>query len=205
MNDKNYWESYYEKHSTPWKESPFAAFVWEYLEEWKEIIELWCWNARDSLYFYNKWLKVFAVDQCENEINFLNKNYWADNLLFHAWDFTRLEEGKSYNYIYSRFTLHSINLESENRVLEWGFNNLESWGKFFLEARSIKDDLCWEWKKVSNNSYVTDHFRRFLNYEDFILKLEKIWFDIEFKVESNGLAVYKEEDPVVIRVIASKK
>lgn len=204
MNDKNYWEWYYKKHSKPWKESPFASFVWDYIESWKTIFELGCWNARDSIFFNENWLNVFAIDQCDNEIALLKENYWNDKLSFSSWDFTRMRVENNYDYIYSRFTLHSIDSESEVRTLKWIYDSLVDGWNFFLEARSINDPLCWEWDEVSDNWYVTDHYRRFLNYEDFIIRLEKMWFNIDYKIESNGLAVHKDEDPVVIRIIAKK-
>jgi len=205
MDDKNYWENYYKKRRKPWKESAFAVFVSNYIKKDKSLIELWCWNARDSIYLNNLWLNVTAIDQCEDEINFLDHMYWSNSLNFVTWDFTNISNNNIYDYIYSRFTFHAINEEAGKRTLNRIFNSLNSGGKFFLEVRSTNDDFFWKWEQIGKHDFVTDHYRRFIKYNDFIKKLTKIWFFIEFKTESRWLAVYKDEDPMIIRIIARKQ
>ena len=61
-------------------------------------------------------LNVVAVDQVQEEIDYLNENHKEENILFVCDDFTNLANTSDdiinetdFDYIYSRFTFHSIN------------------------------------------------------------------------------------------------
>ncbi|MGL6298360.1 MAG: class I SAM-dependent methyltransferase [Methanobacteriaceae archaeon] len=202
MDDKNYWENYYKSHFDPVSESSFAKFVMKYIEKDKRLIELGCGNGRDSVYFANKGLFVLGVDQVQNEINYLNNNHSTDKLNFLADDFTNLGLNEEFDYVYSRFTFHSINEERENRTINWIKSNLKPKGLFFLEARSIKDSMYNKGKKLSQNENFTDHYRRYMDLGKILKKLNNENFKIIHKTESNGLAVFKDDNPVVIRIVA---
>ncbi|NOR57514.1 MAG: adenylyl-sulfate kinase, partial [Sulfurimonas sp.] len=165
-NSKDYWEQYYKSHKKPSGNSPFAEFVSTYLSDTGSFIELGCGNGRDSFYFNETLnLDITAVDQCTEEMNFLNESHGSDKLVFDDGDFTRLVTSSNrYDYIYSRFTLHAVDEEAENRTLSWINNSLNPNGMFFLEARSKKDELFGEGNRVGNDEYFTDHYRRFLDY-----------------------------------------
>ena len=77
-------------------------------------------------------------------------------------------------------------------------------GLFFIEIRSIHDELFGQGSAVSENSFVTDHYRRFVNFETFVSRVESAGFKVIYKLQSKGLATYKTEDPMVIRLIAQK-
>jgi SAM-dependent methyltransferase len=201
----NFWENYYSNHQIPTDESFFARFVIPFLNEGDTLFEIGCGNGRDSVFFAKQGMKVTAFDQCEKEVGFLNDEFSdLKDLLFKAGDFTNLgEQGKVKN-IYSRFSLHSVALEKEINTLNWASRSLEENGLFFIEVRSVFDELCGEGTEVAKNSYVTDHYRRFLEIEPFAQRLEEAGFKILYKLQSKGLAPYKTEDPVVIRIIAQK-
>ena len=57
-------------------------------------------------------------------------------------------------------------------------------------------------EKISDNENVTTHYRRYLNLED--NKIEKCGLKIIYQLESQGLAVYKDDDPMLIRIVAQK-
>ena len=57
---------------------------------------------------------------------------------------------------------------------------------------------------MEQNIYETDHKRRFLRKNDLIHQLESYGFTIENVIESDGLAIYPDDDPVVIRISARK-
>jgi len=205
-NSKFYWEEYYKEHQKPSGNSPFAEFVNTYLDKSGNFIELGCGNGRDSFYFHeNKNINILSVDQCTEEMAFLNKNYGNEKLEFLEGDFSNLQiEENKYDYIYSRFTLHAVDEMSENRTLGWIEDSLSQKGLFFLEARSIKDELFGEGNRVGKNEYFTDHYRRFLDFKTIKDKIEKTGLNIVYSIESKGLAIYKNEDPTVIRIIAKK-
>ena len=129
----------------------------------------------------------------KKEIKFLNRDINNKN-------FSKI--GK-FDYIYSRFFLHTINQESETKL----FNNLSKLGIpnktiILFEFRTIKDPLYKIGKKISKYERFTDHYRRFIDNN--ILKrclLKKNKFKILKVLEKKGLAKHKKEDPVVCRLI----
>ena len=90
MDDKKYWTEYYSKNSKPTDASTFAEFILPKLNSNKNLIELGCGNARDSIYFAQNNLNVVAVDQVQEEIDYLNENHKEENILFVCDDFTNL-------------------------------------------------------------------------------------------------------------------
>ena len=211
MDDKEYWNKYYEKNSKPTTASSFAKFILPQLSENKNLLELGCGNGRDSIYFSKNGLNVIGVDQVRCEVDFLNENYKSENICFICDDFTNLENSEhsliketQFDYIYSRFTFHSINKNKEDRTLDWIETKLSKDGLFLLEARSINDPMFKQGKMLSETEHFTNHYRRFMNLDNIIEKLENRNFGIVFKTEENNLAVYKNDNPYVIRIIAKK-
>ena len=210
MDDKDYWDEYYSTHQKPTGASTFAEFISDRLEEGKTLIELGCGNGRDSVFFSKKGVNVIAVDQVDNEIDFLNENYSNDNLTFVCDDFTNLASSENdliknteFDYIYSRFTFHSINEAKEDRTLSWICKNLND-GLFLLEARSLNDPMFEKGDKLSESENFTTHYRRYMDLDKFIAKLESLGFEILFKIEDKDLAPYKDDNPYVIRIVAKK-
>ena len=211
MDDKKYWTEYYAKNSKPTDSSTFAEFILPKLDKNKNLIGLGCGNGRDSIYFVQNNLKVVAVDQVQCEIDYLNENHKEENIIFVADDFTNLDNTKheiinetDFDYIYSRFTFHSINEKKENRTLDWIEKNLSEGGYFLLEARSINDPMFKQGNALSENENFTNHYRRYMDLDVITDKLESRNFEIIYKIEDNNLAVYKDDNPYVIRIIAKK-
>lgn len=211
MDDKKYWTEYYAKNSKPTNASTFAEFILPKLDKNKNLIELGCGNGRDSIYFVQNNLNVVAVDQVQCEIDYLNENHKEENIIFVADDFTNLDNTKheiinetDFDYIYSRFTFHSINEKKENRTLDWIEKNLSEGGYFLLEARSINDPMFKQGNALSENENFTNHYRRYMDLDVITDKLESRNFEIIYKIEDNNLAVYKDDNPYVIRIIAKK-
>lgn len=206
IDDIKYWEKYYKKNNIPFEPTPFSKFILQYLdlENGKNLVELGCGNGRDSIFLSNSGINVLGIDQVNTEIKFLNKEFSSDNLKFICSDFTNLDLDFKFDYVYSRFTLHSIDEEAENRVLNWVSDHLNENGLFFVEARSINDTLYNSGTQISNNENFTDHYRRYMDKSIFISKLEKLCFKIVYSIEDNGLAIYKNEDPKIVRIISKK-
>ena len=204
MTDKKYWEEYYERHAGVAFPSPFAKFVLSYLKKGETLMELGCGNGRDSIFFSKCGLKVLGIDQCENIVADLNKNHGNEKLQFQTGDFTKVSDELKFKNVYSRFSLHSVNKESANETLQRVFRILEKGGLFFIEVRSVKDDLYGIGKKVEPDAWIDTHYRRFIRYDEIVTEIKNIGYDVIYSVESKGLAKYKEENPVVIRIVAMK-
>lgn len=206
MSDSlNFWENYYSNHQVPADESLFARFVIPFLQPKTSVYELGCGNGRDSVFFASNDINITSFDQCSKEISFLKNKYISlTNLAFQQGDFTALGERDSVNNIYSRFSLHSVNKAKEIQTLNWAYKTLNSNGLFFIEVRSVFDELCGEGEEVAKNAYVTDHYRRFLEIDNFAMRIEDAGFNILYKIQSKGFAPHGDEDPVVIRIIGQK-
>lgn len=205
MENKEYWAGYYKENPNPVEPSTFAKFCMEYIQERKKLIELGCGNGRDSVYFRKKHLNVTAVDQVDEEVAYLNEKYGDKCLNFIAKDFTNLSNDKYFDYIYSRFTIHSIDQEAQTRVFKWIKNQLNNDGYFFLEVRSLNDPMFKQGEQISDTENITTHYRRYLDYEETVKKIEDLGLTIVYKIESQGLAVYKDDDPMLIRIVAKKE
>jgi 2-polyprenyl-3-methyl-5-hydroxy-6-metoxy-1,4-benzoquinol methylase len=195
--DKEYWNKFYEKHKHPFEPSPFSKFIMKYVDETESIIDLGCGNGRDSLFFYENKLEVTAIDQSENiimELNRLQFPYFTALPL----KFEELDSSMWFDHAYSRFTLHSVEEHTEDHIFDWVKNNVCNY--FFIEVRSDEDSLV---------NKTTDHYRRFLNFENTIKKVIDLGFKIVYAEKSRGFSVYDEKfgvdynenDPILIRMV----
>lgn len=203
----NYWENYYKKNFKPSTESLFAKFVLNnYLKTNKTILDLGCGNGRDSIFFSNNGLYTTAIDISKSEINYLQKTYDNSKLSFICKDFFKIYDvTDKFDYVYSRFSLHSVKCKTENIVLGWIKTHLSKNGLIFIEVRSIKDIKYNEGIKISNKeNFADNHYRRYFSKNSFIKKLIKYSLKVIYINEGRGLAPYKNEDPIVLRIVAKK-
>lgn len=109
--------------------------------------------------------------------------------------------------VYSRFTLHAVNRTNSSHALNWAFQNLSRGGVLLIEVRSVKDKLYGQGTPVSEDkdAFVTSHYRRFVRKDELEAELKGLGFTIEHSIEQDNLAVYKDDNPVVIRIHARKK
>lgn len=207
--DKKYWEQFYSKQNAEFAPSLFAEYVVKNVSaSGKNVVELGCGNGRDATYFAQNGYNVLAIDQCLSEINVLQDRYSnCTNLTFTCADFTNLQQHTSYDIVYSRFTLHSVSKEEQNRVVDWTFASLQKGGVFCVEVRGQKNEIYKVGKAVENekDAYVlNNHYRRFLNFEEFKNELIGKGFSIEFAREGKGFAPFNGTDETFIRIIARK-
>ncbi len=152
---------------------------------------------------------MISVDASDIAIEKLNElTVWNENALFVCDDFVKCQSlyQMRYDCIYSRLTLHAINEQQENELLENVYKALGSGGLFCIEARSIHDELFGKGTRVMKNAYCyNDHFRRFIDPEEFRKKLIAKGFSIQYLEENRGFSKTSISDPVLIRCIASIK
>ena len=208
--DKMYWKKYYETNRIGEEPSQFAKYILtKYLDQTDvHLLELGCGNGRDSIFFAENGVNVNAVDQIEDQILFLKQKFKSvDNLDFYCGDFTTLNFGESYDIIYSRFTLHSINYKEQVRVLDWAFKHLSDNGLFCIEVRGKKNELYGKGEAVADeiDAYIYDqHYRRFIELGQLTNDLVRLGFKVEFAEEGPGFAPYEGSDETFIRVIVRR-
>lgn len=205
--DTLYWNQYYAQGKAVEVPSLFAQFSAEQMQAGRSLLELGCGNGRDSIYFYTKGLRVTAIDASDSIVSKLQSKYQNEDICFVCDDFVcspTIFVGQ-YDYIYSRFSLHAINEEQENEVIENIYNALNSHGKVFIEVRSVNDDIFGKGKMVARNSYIYEgHFRRFVQMEELKNKLENQNFSIIYAEEKRDFAPFGDSNPPIIRIIAEK-
>ena len=209
--DKKYWNNYYYKKNGVDFPTPFASFCMEkYFSKKLEIIEIGCGNGRDSKFFAQNGLIIHSIDQSDivinNNINQKKKTDYDQNLKYYANDFTQcLADFSNIDAVYSRFSLHSINENQQNKVFQQVFKLLKIEGLFLFECRTKKDPLFNEGESLSEDEKYTDHYRRFIDsHQVKNYLIEKVGFKLEYFVESNDLAIYNDENPVVARFVLKK-
>lgn len=208
-NNKDFWNKFYKKKLAVNRPSNFAVFILKFLKKYKStIIDIGCGNGRDLLYFKKKKISFLGIDLSKNATSLIKRKLKSKknkSKIFND-DFVKFDyknKIKNKFSIYSRFTWHTINEKNESIFLN-KISKLPNLEYILIETRSDKDDLFGVGKKISNNEFITDHYRRFINKNVLVNKIKKN-FKIIYLKESKGFSKFKKEDPCLIRVIAVKK
>ena len=189
MDDTKYWASFYNNNITVREPSDFCKFISDYIKPFniKNILDCGCGNGRDS-YFLGKNYTVTGIDTS----SFIPEKTETCN--FEVGDFCNYNKN-NYDLIYSRFTFHSITNKQHKQFL----NSIQNPGTLLcIETRSDKG-------KSDKRHHGDEHFRNFTNIDYIKELLEKYNFEILYIKEDINFAIYKEENPVCIRVICKKK
>ncbi|NNE74030.1 MAG: class I SAM-dependent methyltransferase [Acidimicrobiales bacterium] len=211
MADTGFWNEFYEHRAAVSYPSPFAVFAREHLlHDASSILELGPGNGRDAAFFFEHGHQLVGVDQSSQAIELCRERVEGarnpERVRFEVGDFTRLDPADfpGIDTVYSRFTLHSIDDEAEERLVQSVWNMLPSGGQFLIEARTILDPLYGKGQEVGRHAFVTDHFRRHIDAQAFIHQEIDRGYLLRFFHEGNGLAEFQGEDPVVMRAALIK-
>lgn len=206
VDNSAYWDQYYKNRICPEAPSLFAQYVMTLVEPNRHLVELGCGNGRDAVYFASCGLRVTALDTSQEAISSLMSRA-VENARFSCGDFVNadIHQPESYDYAYSRFTLHAISQDQEEVLLRNVFCGLKPGGKLFIEVRSVNDPLFGKGKRAERNAFFYDnHYRRFVVLNELVVSLERYGFRVEYAQERTGFAPYGNDDPPVIRVVAVK-
>ena len=208
--DKEYWNSYYKKHGLDKgikHGSSFAQFCQDefFKDKEKSILEIGSGNGRDAKYFSKNKHNVIAIDQSHSGVE-IGKESHLLSVQFIEDDFITMDYNayEGVDVVYSRFTLHAIKEKECQIVINKVTNLLKKNGIFAVEVRSTKDPLCGVGKNIGKNEWMTDHYRRFIESDIFIKSILAKEFKILYFTERNNLSVYKNDNPVLIRVLFEK-
>ncbi len=209
--DQSYWDSFYST-ARPGIVAPstFAQHCAPFLPEAASLFELGCGNGRDVHYFAGLGHRVIACDRSSVAIEELAGGVSGCGYR-HQPELVVGEMGSlpareaPLDAVYSRFTLHAVDVGEASRALRWAYDNLAVGGQFLAEARSVKGSLYGKGVEVARDTFLyNDHTRRFLRLDELLAELGGLGFTIVDHSETDGVAVHKDDDPVVIRVVARK-
>ena len=209
LSRTQYWDSYYQKRKAPISPSSFALFCNEnFLDKHCHILEFGCGNGRDSFYF-SKSHRVSAIDESKVVVETNRSRAVQEGVLnidfLHGEFGTRIKGlPREVDAVYARFVIHAMTEEAETRALLESWRLLKNGGKLFLEFRTTLDPLMNVGEQLSGTERITDHYRRFVDFTNFCLKLAEVGFALEYSIEKQGLASFGSDDPVVGRVVATK-
>ncbi len=186
----DYWKKEYPKRDITIQESSFAQFCLTQMERGKNLLSICCGNGRDSMFFKNNGLNVWAFD-----IYPIRDSIFEFKQLDLLGQEERFGYDMEFDYVYCRFVLHAVPEYIEDYILSNVRKVLKRQGKLFVETRSDKGNI---------KSGVNHHYRRLINFESLKQKLLNLNFRFLMLEESKGLSVYNQEDPMLIRIIADK-
>lgn len=204
--DRDYRYKFYQSGdiNIPQIPSPFACLVGAELTNYNigALIEIGIGNGRDMRLLSRCVDFYLGVDQVINQ-----------DLQRHSTDAVRVEEcdttkpdallkcqnrmglGQSCRLgIYSRFLLHAIS-DSEGDRLILGLNKLNSKVQFH-EFRVLGDQGL--------DKVTPEHYRRFINPEEFKHKMRSMGGRISYENIGRGLAKFKQDDALVCRLILER-
>ena len=212
--DKKYWDKFYKnngKMDDIIQCSTFAHFCLEkfFNQGVKNIVELGSGNGRDAIYFARHALNTIAIDQSiiaiaiekEELDDSVSKYLHPRALNFVSEDYFHYD---SIDIFYSRFTIHAITKKDEEELLPKIYKALNKGGLFCVEARTTKDPLYGVGEYCGDNTYITDHKRRFINSEKFISTVLSLGFKLLYFTEEDDLSVCKNDNPVLMRIVLEK-
>lgn len=204
-----HWNSTYLANVGLLEPSPFSRFAGQLLRERTgTLLEVGCGNGRDAVYFASIGADVTGIDTSEAAVDLCNRLHEGKNIRFFATSISGLASSSPetrYDTIYSRFVLHAMTGQEEAEFLAGSYKMLKDDGVLFIECRSINDPLSRLGEIISPTERIHGHYRRFIILDELIERLQSAGFAAERVMERMGLAVFGDEDPVVIRIVCTKR
>lgn len=195
MNNE-YWKNFYQQPQTR-EPTDFARFCRAKMPTGARVIDFGCGNGRDSLYFAAQGFPVVGVDENlpsieispspKNTLDF-QKSSLTDYILAGKESENGAYRPCDYDVVYSRFFLHAIELEEIDHFIRWSHN------LWMAEFRAAGDQPI----------LYPNHKRTYVSEVEIRDKLQHAGFQILHSETGYGLARWRHEDPLIVRVIAMK-
>jgi SAM-dependent methyltransferase len=202
-----YWESFYASAASgrvPRDASSFAHWVAEQEQVPGPLVDVGSGTGRDAIWFARRGYRTVGLDYAASAVHFASSRAEEEDAdarferlnLYHSDEVkelgTRLAAHLAPRVVYARFVVHA--LEDVGRKNLWLLSRmlLEAGGRSYLEFR------------VSSTEHeFGEHFRQFVRPETVAVEIEAYGGRVEHQEVSTGLAIYKDEDPSVCRLVAS--
>lgn len=214
MRDEQFWSDHYAKFGEQ-EPSPFCRHcVSRILLPTDTVVEIGCGNGRDGLVIARRVSKYIGLDTSRTAVEAFRSRVVADGSgelrslsvrVENAGSFDlRTVEGNNRLAVFSRFSLHSLSTDEQSALLNrLAAIDARPW-ICMIEARTTYDELYGVGERVGPHEFVTDHYRRFIEPNEFLSETASRFAVLSFEL-SRGLAVYKNEDPRVMRIVFSRR
>lgn len=211
LNRGHWWPFYFGQAQSTVSEqpSPFAEWVHEREPATAAMVDIGSGTGRDSLWFARQGHDVLGLDYIPAATDRAGRTAVAEGIparfqTFNLYDLRQvLAMGGELAHrdepptLYARFLVHAI--EDAGRHALWRIASmcLRDGGRFYLEFRTDENATA---EKVYG-----EHFRKYLPGDVVAAEIESWGGQIEHRDEGFGMAVYKNEDPHVCRLVATWK
>lgn len=160
-----FWNDKWDKVKTDIWPTEFGSKVSDFFEKnnlsysWKNVLDVWCWVWRDSLYFSREKdvLQVTAQDPSKwalQKITSFANEQGLKNIDFHHIDILHDElKGGEYDIIHACNSLHYFRLEDMERIVAKLQGVLKLWWIFCVRVKSTDDSKYWEGEEIEANYY----------------------------------------------------
>jgi SAM-dependent methyltransferase len=210
--DQTYWDRFYEQaHPDLLEPSSFARLCVSLLSRDESVFEVGCGNGRDALYMARSGLRVLASDPSPVALaevrSRMQREPFDHRLRLVARRMENLDDrhAGALGAVYMRFVLHAVTAEVASVGLSWASRNLRPGGRLFVEARSVLGSRYGEGQPAGRDAFFQDdHYRRFIRADELRDEIVGIGFRVNELVEAGGLAVRDRDDPVLVRVFATR-
>ncbi|WP_148574464.1 SAM-dependent methyltransferase [Nocardioides caldifontis] len=204
-----YWEEFYARKAdaVPADPSAFARWVVGRLPRCT-VLEIGSGTGRDSLFFAAEGYTVlgcdyavpglrYAEDQARrrglDRVTFQQLDLYDDEHVLERAD--AIAGSTAPDAVYARFMVHAVSDEGRHNLFRLAGHVLgERRGQLFLEFRTARADHEFG-----------EHFRQFVQPAQVEEELRSYGLEVEHCEEGFGLAVHKNEDPKVCRIVARAK
>jgi len=205
-----YWNSFYtgkRSQEVPDQPSPFATWVEDRLPRGANVWEFGFGTARDALWFASRGYSIKGFDFAESAVSHARAEAVSHALdaefsvldLYDRDQVLRVTKAHLDHWaapnVYGRFLLHALTDEGRHNLLDMASEVLARGGLLLLEFRTGED-------AEARHLFGEDHFRQYLNPELVVAEITSRGGTVIDRLEGQGLAVYKTEDPHVARLVA---
>ncbi len=210
-NRQHWWPFYFGRSSAavPGEPSPFARWVHDREPAEASIVDIGSGTGRDSLWFAREGHDVLGLDYIPAATENAGKIAVAEELparfkTVNLYDLRQilgiggeLAHRDTPPVLYGRFLIHAIEDLGRHNLWRIASMCLRRGGRFYLEFRTGLD--------AGAEHEFGEHFRRYLDPDVVVAEIEARGGQIEHREAGHGLAVYKNEDPHVCRLVATWK
>lgn len=204
-----FWEAFYagqQREAVPDQPSTFAQWVRDRESASRPLVDIGFGTGRDALWFARLGYQVQGLEYARAAVAHAHEAASAAGLpaKFEVFDLyelrqvlamgARLAHDETPRTLYGRFLLHALEDTGRHHLWRLAEMALRAGGRIYLEFRTGKD--------AATEHAFGEHFRRFLDPDAVVHEIESRGGHIDHREEGYGLAVYKNEDPHVCRLVA---
>jgi len=206
---RDYWTRFYANRATsfvPDEPSSFARWVLPQLSQ-DVLVEIGSGTGRDGLWLAAQGKKVLGYDYAEPAVDMANaiaaeRSLPAEFRVGNLYDVDDVAQvvgdvAAQHPDVYARFLLHSLEADGRKNLFALLAGLLgENGGRAYLEFRTDAD--------AELPHVLEDHYRAYLPMSEVIALAEQAGLRSVYDLTGRGLAPYRDEDPVVGRLVLER-